>query len=234
MTSGSKLKHLLVSSVFLVACLAMAGTWSTPWVYPALLSCLGLMLILGRDLRDLAFFGLGIILGGSIDLVQTGSGVTVYAVHGPLILLPPFVLLYWGLVGVSLRHLYRLLPGATFHPLDAWLFAGAIGLSALANLSPLGVAAIMAVALLGHAWRVRRPADALAALALALMGPLTESVLIHQGLYHFPSAGGALVPGWLFPLYACMGAASRGIFPGLENLLGRMEAGSRRPTPEDS
>lgn len=234
MRVGTKLNHLLVSGVFLLACLGMAVTWRTPWVYPALLSGLGLMLLLSRDPRDLAFFGLGIGMGGSIDLVQTGSGVTVYAMHGPLILLPPFVLLYWGLVGVSLRHLYRLLPRATFHPADAWLFVGSIGLSAFANLSPTGVAALLVVALLGHAWRVRRPADALAAPALAMIGPLTESVLIHQGLYHFPSAGGSLVPMWLFLLYACMGVASRGVFPRLEGLLDRLEAGSRRPKPEGS
>lgn len=224
--------HLLASSVFLLACLGMALTWSSPWVWGLLSGCLLLMLAISRDPRDLGLFGLGIALGGFIDVLQTGSGVTVYATPGPVLLFPGYVLLYWGLVGVSLRHLFKVLPKATFHPLDGVLFLGVIGLSLFANLAPRGVALLMLVALACHLAVVRRRGDGLAAIALMTMGPLTESMLIREGLYHFPSAGGPLIPLWLYPLYAGIGASFRGIVPVLEGALDRARPGIRKPSAD--
>mgnify|MGYP001339235939 CR=1 FL=1 len=224
------LAHLLASGVFLFACLGMALSWSSPWVWGILTACLLMMLAISRDPRDLGFFGLGIALGGFIDVLQTGSGVTVYHTPGPILLFPGYVLVYWGLVGVSLRHLYQVLPKAAAHPLDGMLFAGAIGLSLFGNLAPRGVALLMVVALAAHLMIVRRRGDLLAAIALMTMGPLTESVLIREGLYHFPSAGGGLIAIWLYPLYACIGASFRGIVPLLESTLAR--AGIRKPSTD--
>lgn len=203
--------HLLTAAVFIPACLGMAWTWGSPWVWLVLPLCLALMLAIGRDLRDLLYFALGIGLGGFIDVLHTGVGVTVYATPGPLLLFPGYVLLYWGLAGVALRHLRLAFPRTAFHPADLGLFAGAIGLSLLGNFAPRGVALVMLALLVWHLARVRRPGDLLAALLLLVMGPLTESVLIHQGLYHFPSAGGGLIAVWLYPLYACVGASIRGV-----------------------
>lgn len=224
------LAHLLASSVFLLACVGMALAWPSPWVWLLLPGCLLAMLAIARDPRDLGFFALGIGLGGFIDVLQTASGVTVYRMPGPILLFPGFVLLYWGLAGVSLRHGFKLLPRATFHPADALLFVGAIGLSLLGNLAPRGVAALMVLALGVHLLIVRRRGDALAALMLLVMGPLTESLLIRQGLYHFPSAGASLIAIWLYPLYACIGASLRGILPVLEEALERMRAGRSKPS----
>lgn len=226
------LVHLLASSVFLLACLSMALTWSSPWVWGLLVGCLALMLAISRDPRDLGFFGLGIALGGFIDVLQTGTGVTVYATPGPLLLFPGYVLLYWGLVGVSLRHLFTLLPKAAFHPLDLLLFVGVIGLSLFANVAPNGVAMLMLLALAIHLGCLRRRWDWLAAIALMTMGPLTESMLLREGLYHFPSAGGQLVPLWLYPLYAGIGASFRGIVPVLEGALDRARLGLRKPSTD--
>ena len=222
--------HLLASSVFLLACAGMALAWSSPWVWGVLAGSLLAMLALSRDPRDLGFFALGIGLGGFIYVLQTASGVTVYRMPGPILLFPGFVLLYWGLAGVSLRHGFKLLPRATFHPADALLFVGAIGLSLLGNFAPRGVAALMVLALALHMGVVRRRGDAQAALMLLIMGPLTESLLIRQGLYHFPSAGESLIAIWLYPLYACIGASLRGILPVLEGALERMRSGRRKPS----
>ncbi|MNX22199.1 hypothetical protein D3C86_521780 [compost metagenome] len=224
------LAHLLASGVFLFACLGMGLTWSSPWVWGILVACLLLMLAISRDPRDLAFFGLGIALGGFIDILQTGSGVTVYRTPGPILLFPGYVLVYWGLVGVSLRHLYKVLPTASYHPLDGALFVGAIGLSLFGNLAPRGVALLMVLALAAHLAIVRRRGDGLAAIALMTIGPLTESVLIREGLYHFPSAGGNLITIWLYPLYACIGASFRGIVPILEGALARVD--NRKPSTD--
>lgn len=215
------LVHLLASGVFMLACVGMAQTWATPWVWAILPGCLLAMLAISRDPRDLAFFALGIGLGGFIDVLQTGSGVTVYATPGPVLLFPGYVLLYWGLAGVTLRHLFALFPRAAFHPADLALFVGAILLSLGGNAAPVGVTALMALGLAVHMGIVRRRGDGLAALTLLVMGPLTESLLIRQGLYHFPSAGGSLITLWLYPLYACIGASFRGIVPLLEGALER-------------
>jgi hypothetical protein len=224
------LVHLLTSSVFLLACLGMALAWSSPWVWGILAGSLLAMLAISRDPRDLGVFALGIGLGGFIDVLQTASGVTVYRMPGPILLFPGFVLLYWGLSGVSLRHLFKLLPRASFHPADGMLFVGAIGLSLFGNVAPRTVAALMVLALAWHLGGVKRRGDGRAALALMIMGPLTESLLIRQGLYHFPSAGDSLVTIWLYPLYACIGASLRGILPVLEDALERMRAGGRKPS----
>lgn len=213
-------RHLLASFVFLLACLAMAQTWGTPWVWPLLAGCLLLTLAISRDPRDLAFFALGIGLGGFIDVLQTGAGVTVYATPGPILRFPGYVLAYWGMAGVALRHLYALFPSARSHPADAALFVGAILLSLLGNVAPVGVALLMAAGLVAHGWVLRRRGDLLAALLVLVVGPLTESMLIRTGLYHFPSAGNQLIALWLYPLYAAIGAALRGILPRLERLVG--------------
>lgn len=217
--------HLLASSVFLLACVGMARSWSTPWVWGLLVGCLLLMLAITRNPRDLAFFGMGVGLGGFIDVLQTGSGVTVYRTPGPILLFPTYVLLYWGLAGVTLRQLVTLFPRTSFHPADGMLFVGAIGLSLYGNAAPRGVAALMVLAWALHGRVVRRRGDALAAVFLMGMGPLTESMLIRQGLYHFPSAGEHLISLWLYPLYACIGSSFRGIVPLLEALLDRLPNG---------
>jgi hypothetical protein len=222
--------HLFASGVFLIACLAMAQTWASPWVWPLLSSCLVLMLMISRDIRDLGFFGMGVVLGGFIDLLQTGAGVTVYAISGPILLFPSFVLLYWGLAGMALRHMTELFPKVRFHPADGGLFVGAILLSLFGNAAPLTVAGLLLVALAIHLAFLRRWADGLMALALMMIGPLTESMLIRQGLYHFPSSGDGLIAIWLYPLYGCIGASFRGIVPVLEAVLQRLRSGIRKPS----
>ncbi|GEM_PF-3203660 len=223
-------RHLLSSSVFLLACLGMALSWQSPWVWPLLVGCLLLMLAISRDPKDLGYLVLGIALGGFIDVLQTGAGVTVYAMPGPILRFPAFVLLYWGLVGVALRHLFALLPPSRFHAADAALLVGAILLSLFGNAAPLGVAGLMVLALAVHFLVFRRWADAVAALVLMTMGPLTESMLIREGLYHFPSAEGGLIAIWLYPLYACIGATMRGVFPLLGTLIDRAQAGLSKPS----
>ena len=215
------LLHVTASSAFLLACAGMAFFWQTPWVWGILPATLLLVLALTRDPRDLAFFVLGIGLGGFIDVLQTGAGVTVYRTPGAFLLFPGYVLLYWGMAGVALRRLFMCFPEAAFHPADALLFVGAIGLSLLGNAAPRGMAALMVVALLAHLALVRRRGDVAAALLLLVMGPLTESLLIRQGLYHFPSAGDRLITIWLYPLYACIGASLRGLMAWLETALDR-------------
>lgn len=221
------LRHLGVAGLMGLACLAMAMTWQTLWVYPLLGAVLAVMLWVGRDRRDLGFYALGLTLGASIDVAQTGTGVTVYAAPAQLLFLPLFVFLYWGLSGVAVRHLYALMPPAEFHPVDLLLFLGSLGLSLCANQAPELVAVAM-LALLGlrFGW-IRRPYDGVAMLGGMILGPVSESILLSHGLYTFPSAHGALVPAWLVALYACLGVASRG----LVGVLSHRRAGLGRGEP---
>lgn len=211
--------HVFTSAVFPLACLGMAQTWASPWVWPVLGLCLLMMLVISRDPRDIGFFGLGVLLGGFIDVLQTSAGVTVYATPGALLGFPAYVLLYWGLAGVTLRHLSALFPKARFHPADGVLFVGAVLLSLFGNAAPQAVASVLYAALVLRLASRRSGADALMALTLLVMGPFTESLLIRQGLYRFPSAGDGLIAIWLYPLYGCIGASFRGILSVLDALL---------------
>lgn len=224
-------RHLLAASVFLLACIGMATTWQTPWVWAVLSSTLLLVLVITRDRRDLAFFALGIGIGGFIDVLQTGAGVTVYHRPGVVLLFPEFVLLYWGMAGVALRRLFLCFPKAEAHPADLGLFVGSVLLSLFGNAAPRGVAVLMLLALGLHLALVRRKGDLLAALLLLVLGPLTESVLIHQGLYHFPSAGGQLIALWLYPLYACVGASLRGLMAWFESGVSRAQPSVQAASP---
>lgn len=219
---GTMVKHLGVAGVMGLACLAMATTWQTPWVYPLLLAAFALMGLIGRDRLDLGFYALGLTLGAGIDVAQSGTGVTVYAAPAQLLFLPLFVFFYWGIALVAVRHLVALMPPATFHPSDAVLFAGSVGLSLLANQAPLGVAiAMLALLAIRLVW-ARQPHDLSAALMGMLLGPGSESVLVSHGLYAFPSSHGALLPLWLFALYACVGLASRGLVAWMSRELSRL------------
>lgn len=217
------IRHLGVAGVMGLACGAMALTWQTVWVYPLLLLGFLLMGLIGRDRLDPAFYGIGLTLGAGIDVAQSGAGVTVYAAPAHLLFLPLFVFLYWGLAFVAVRHLLALLPPAAPHATDGLLLVGAIGLSLLANRAPVGVTIAMLALLAARLLWVRRRFDLVAAFIAMLLGPGSESVLMSQGLYHFPSAEGALVPAWLVALYACVGVASRGLVTGLSGWLSRLD-----------
>lgn len=214
-------RHLGVAGLMGLACVAMALTWRTVWVYPLLLAAFGLMALVSRDRRDLGFYACGLTFGAGIDVAQSGTGVTVYAAPAHLLFLPLFVFLYWGVALVAVRHLIALLPPAEFHPSDLVLLVGSIGLSLFANQAPMAVAALMLGLLAARFVWVRRPYDLVAALVGMLLGPGSESVLLSQGLYHFPSAHGALVPAWLVALYACVGVAARGLVPLVTRALAR-------------
>lgn len=216
------IQHLAVAGVMGLACLAMALTWQTPWVYPLLLASFGLMMLVGRDRRDLAFYALGLTFGAGIDVAQSGAGVTVYAAPAQLLFLPLFVYFYWGVALVAVRHLVRLMPPVAPHGSDYMLLAGAIGLSLFANRAPTGVAVAMALLLALRLLWLRRPYDLAAAGMGMLLGPGSESVLLGHGLYFFPSAHGALVPLWLFSCYACVGVAARGLVAALSRELSRV------------
>lgn len=204
-------RHLGVQVVMGLACLAMALFWQSVWVYPLLWAAAGLMGVVGRDRLDLGFYAIGLTAGASIDVAQSGTGVTVYAAPAQFLFLPLFVFFYWGLAFVAVRHLAALLPPRAFHVSDAGLLAGAVGLSLLANQAPEGVAlAMLALLVVRLAW-LRRRSDLVAAVAGMIVGPGTESLLLMHGLYHFPSAHGALVPAWLVVLYACVGVAAPGL-----------------------
>lgn len=213
------LKHLCIAGVLGFACLLMALYGSSAWVTPLLLLCALAMLGVSRDGADLWFFGLGAVLGSGIDLAQCAVRVTVYS-HPSWIGLPPFVILYWGMIGVALRHLVLLFPPVGYRPSDGLLFVTSLLLSLMANRAPTLVALVMAALALVSLFGAYRPWNAVTALTVAILGPASESLLISHGLYAFPSAHGAVLTPWLFALYACLGASCRGVLARLEELCG--------------
>lgn len=225
------IRHVGIAGVMGLACLAMALSWQTPWVYPLLVAAFPLMLVISRDRADLVYYALGLTLGAGIDVAQSGTGVTIYAAPAQLLFLPLFVFFYWGLGLVAIRHLAALMPPVEFHVADGLVAVGAIGLSLFANQAPTGVAiAMLALLALRLGW-VRHRHDWSAALMGMLIGPGSESLLISHGLYAFPSAHGALVPLWLIALYGCIGVASRGLVAGMNRELMRL---GRRMDPASS
>lgn len=202
-------RSLAIAGILALSCVGMALSYQSWLVYPVLLVGAALMLLVGREPLDAAFYLLGLTLGSAIDVGQTASGVTVYAAPAALLMLPGFVFLYWALSGIALRHMTRLIGPCRPHPTDVALFATAIGLSLTANLSPWLAFALMLLALGLRCCWVRQRGDALAAVLGIALGPGLESILLSHGLYHFPSSGSALVPLWLVALYACIGVSAR-------------------------
>lgn len=202
-------RSLAIAGILILSCLGMALTWQSGWVYLVLLLGMALMLAISREPHDVAFYLLGLTLGAAIDMGQTASGVTVYRAPAALLFLPGFVFLYWALSGIALRHLSKLFGDCDPHLADIALFTTAILLSFAANLSPWLVCGLMLVALGVRCCFVRRQGDVVAAMAGVALGPGLESILLSRGLYHFPSAGSALVPMWLVVLYACVGISGR-------------------------
>ncbi len=198
-----------------------------PLLVLALLSALsGLRLLRSRDRHQTLTWCLGASLGSGADALQVAAGVYTYA--NPSFLLPGYMLPLWGQIFLVLRGVLRAIDDRADSPwkplrLDG-ASAGVTSLFVVATASvcllhprPVLVAAICITVAILIFLADHRPGDGLACGLAAVLGPVSEGILVHGGIYHFPESAFFGLPAW-HPFYwmVCV------LF--LRRLRGRVEA----------
>lgn len=186
----------------------------------------------------LILFAIGATAGSALDAIHTHSGTTVYT--SPIAW--AFDMAWWtpplfGLAGLSIGISYPLVKRmrgiecAPVHPVSrvAIAFFGFVALYFVSGFfpgsNPVKLAILATGALvLGATMARTKTAFALAALA-AVVGPLTEIVLVSQNTFRHLQPDFLGIPMWLPALYASGGFA----FAAVGNLIG-----SRLPVASDA
>jgi hypothetical protein len=162
--------------------------------------------------RAFLLFGFGAVVGSGLDALHVHSGTTVYA--RPWVFeMSPWVPLIFGLVGLSVGVSYPLaerLTGLRADRRPSWSevslgFAFFAALYATSGYLPTSNLVRLVVVSLGAAglylWLARTKLALALAVVGAVIGPLTESALVHSGFfaYRYPDLLGVTM--WLPALY---------------------------------
>ena len=202
---------LILDSLALLGTLAvLTSTWRDPWWATALLAALmTFRFFWGRAPRDVAIFFFGFVFASLAEIVQVWAGLYSYTQPCPLII-PYYNFFLWGTVLLAASQWLRALearfgsPNATV----SWTRLGVENagylaitlLLCLASAHQLAIAALFVVVLVARLVLVRERGNLWFVAAGMLLGPLTESWLVHCGIYQFSEPMIGNLPLW-HPVY---------------------------------
>jgi|GEM_PF-2628431 len=199
-----------LDSLMLLATVAVLTLfWRETGTATALLAGLAAVrFALARSWRDVGIFGFGFVFASLAEIVQVWSGLYAYAQPCPLII-PYYNFFLWGTVLLTASRWLRWIevrvgtkapPSWTRLAVENAGYAAITALLCLASRHQLAIAAVFAIVLLVRLIFVAERGNLWFLTVGMLLGPLTESWLVHTGIYRFSQPLVGNLPLW-HPIY---------------------------------
>jgi len=201
---------LLLDTLSLLATLAvLTATWRNVWLATALLAVLTtLRFAVRRSPRDLGIFAFGFVFASLAEVVQVWAGLYAYAQPCPLVI-PVYNFFLWGTVLLTSSQWLRALEARFGAPAGlSWsrlatenaLYGAITALLCLASAHQLAIAVVFATVLVARLVLVAERGNLWFLAVGMLLGPMTESWLVHSGIYRFSQPLVGNLPLW-HPIY---------------------------------